>query len=63
MPDYNNYDFTIKEADLLRVLRDAASHGCRPSVVINGMFYDVELDDQDDKIDVLPYEIVDGLPF
>lgn len=57
MSDYNQYNFTIKEADLLRVLHDAARAGCRASVVINGMFYDVELDDQGDKIDVLPYEL------
>lgn len=44
MSDYNNYDFTIKEADLLRVLHDAAAHGCQPLVIINGMFYNLELE-------------------
>lgn len=44
MSDYNRYDFTIREADLLQVLHDAAAHGCRPMVIINGEFYDVELD-------------------
>lgn len=42
--DYNLYDFTIREADLLRVLKDAAAHGCKPMVIINGMFYNLELD-------------------
>lgn len=44
MQDFNRYNYTIKEADLLRVLRDAAAHGCKPTVIINGEFYDVELD-------------------
>lgn len=44
MSDYNRYDFTIREADLLRVLKDAAAHGCKPMVIINGEFYDVKLD-------------------
>lgn len=44
MSDYNSYDFTIREADLLRVLKDAASHGYKPMVVINGMYYDLRLE-------------------
>lgn len=44
MSDYNQYDFTIKEEDLLRVLHDAAAHGCQPLVVINGMFYNLKLE-------------------
>lgn len=44
MQDFQRYDYTIREADLLRVLRDAAAHGCKPTVIINGEFYDVELD-------------------
>ena len=44
MSDYNLYDFTIREADLLRVLKDAAAHGCKPMVIINGMYYNLELD-------------------
>ena len=44
MQDFRRYDYTIREADLLRVLRDAAAHGCKPTVIINGEFYDVELD-------------------
>lgn len=44
MDSYMKYDHTIKEEDLLRVLRDAAAHGYTPTVIINGEFYDVELD-------------------
>lgn len=44
MQDFRRYDYTIKEADLLQVLHDAAAHGCKPTVVINGEFYNVELD-------------------
>lgn len=44
MQDFRRYDYTIREADLLRVLRDAAAHGYTPTVIINGEFYDVKLD-------------------
>ena len=44
MQDFRQYDYTIREADLLRVLRDAAAHGYKPTVIINGEFYDVDLD-------------------
>ena len=43
MQDFNRYNYTIKESDLLRVLKDAAAHGCKPTIIINGEFYDVEL--------------------
>lgn len=43
MSDYNQFDFTIKEEDLLRVLHDAAAHGFQPLVVINGMYYNLKL--------------------
>lgn len=43
MQDFTRYNYTIKEADLLRVLRDATAHGYNPTVIINGEFYDVEL--------------------
>ena len=44
MQDFRRYDYEIREADILRVLRDAAAHGYKPTVIINGEFYDVELD-------------------
>ena len=44
MQDFQRYDYTIREDDILRVLRDAAAHGYTPTVIINGEFYDVELD-------------------
>lgn len=59
MSDYNSYSFTIQEADVLRVLRDAAAHGYKPHVMINGMMYDVELENVLSAIpsdpDVLPF--------
>lgn len=44
MQGFQRYDYTIREADLLRVLRDAAAHGYTPTVIINGEFYNVKLD-------------------
>jgi len=44
MDTYQKYDHTIKEEDLLRVLREAASHGCMSWIVINGEYYTVRLD-------------------
>jgi hypothetical protein len=41
---YMKWNHSIKEEDLLRVLRDAASHGYISWVVINGEYYSVELD-------------------
>ena len=43
MQDFRRHDYTIKEADLLRVLREAASHGCMSWIVINGEYYTVRL--------------------
>lgn len=44
MDSYMKYDHTIKEENLLQVLREAASHGCASCVVINGEYYTVKLD-------------------
>ena len=44
MSDYNLYSFTIAEEDILRVLRDAVSAGCKPLLLINGMFYNIKID-------------------
>ena len=44
MSDYNQFNFTIKEKDLLRVLKDAAAHGYQPLVLINGMYYNLDLE-------------------
>lgn len=44
MDSYMKYDHTIKEEDLLRVLRDAANHGYMSLIVINGEYYNVKLD-------------------
>ena len=44
MSDYNLYNFTIEEKDIIRVLHDAASCGCTPLILINGMYYNVKLE-------------------
>ena len=44
MSDYNQYNFTIKEKNLLQFLKDAAALGCEPLVVVNGMYYNLELE-------------------
>lgn len=44
MDTYQKYDHTIKEEDLLRVLREAASHGYMSWIVINGEYYTVKLE-------------------
>lgn len=49
MSDYNNYNFTIKADDLLQVLRDSAAHGYSSFVVINGMYYNLDLGDVERK--------------
>lgn len=46
MDSYMKYDHTIKEENLLQVLRDAASHGYMSWVVINGEYYTVKLDSE-----------------
>lgn len=45
MSDYNSFDFTVKGADILRILKDAAAAGVVPMLYINGMYYNVQLDD------------------
>lgn len=47
MSDYNLYNFTIKEKDLLRVLHDAENCGYRPMVIINGMYYELKLESKE----------------
>lgn len=49
MSDYNMYDFTIKETDLIATLHKAAECGCKPLVIINGMYYNIELKESDSK--------------
>ena len=46
MDSYMKYDHTIKEENLLQVLREAASHGYMSWVVINGEYYTVKLNPQ-----------------
>ena len=60
MSDYKLYPgaFTIKEADVLRVLKEAAAAGYPPMLYINGMYYDIQLD-----TDAAPDPGDDELPF
>ena len=44
MDTYQKYDHTISEESLLQVLRGAASHGYQPLVMINGMYYNIALE-------------------
>lgn len=44
MDTYSRWNHCIEENDLLRILRDAASHGYNSIVVINGEYYTVKLD-------------------
>lgn len=44
MDTYRQYSHKIREEDLLRLLREAASHGCWSYVVINGEYYTIALD-------------------
>lgn len=46
MTDYNMYDFTVKEKDLIRVLHLAKNSGNDPLLLINGMYYDLELEQE-----------------
>ena len=44
MDTYTKFNHTIDESKLLDVLHDAASHGYVSLVVINGEYYNVNLD-------------------
>lgn len=39
------YNYTIKEQDLIRTIRNAAEHGYNAMIYINGEYYDIELND------------------
>ena len=57
MNDYNLYDFTVKEADILQVLKDAIAAGITPLLYINGLYYNVQIDN------IPAAENSDDLPF
>lgn len=44
MDTYIKFNHTIDESNLLDVLHDAASHGYMSLVIINGEYYNVNLD-------------------
>ncbi len=37
----NNYNYTIKEKDLLRILKEYEKRGGEPLVILNGEFYNI----------------------
>ena len=51
MSDYNFYNFSIKESNLLKVLNDARDAGYNPMIIINGMYYTIEFDNKTKKPD------------
>ena len=59
MSDYKLYPgaFTIKEAAILRVLKEAAAAGIAPMLYINGLYYNVDIDAApvQDSSDELPF--------
>lgn len=41
MSDYNLYDFSIKESELIKAIQAARKAGFEPLIVINGMYYNI----------------------
>ena len=64
MGDYKLFPaeaWTIKEKDLIRVLHDAANHGYKPLVMINGMYYNLELEQNEFFEEVDDYDAETGV--
>lgn len=40
----NNYNYTIKEKDLLRILKEYEKRGGEPLVILNGEFYNIQFE-------------------
>lgn len=60
MSDYNLFPgaFTVKEADIIDVLKSAIAAGLDPMLYINGMYYSVQIDNvqvAEKPIDDLPF--------
>lgn len=49
MSDYNLYDFSIKESELIKAIQAARKAGYNPLIVINGMYYDIVPDKDENK--------------
>ena len=37
----NNYDYTIKEKDVIKMLKDYAKIGGEPLIIMNGEYYNI----------------------
>lgn len=44
MDSYRLYNHTLKESELLDTIRNAARHGYASRIVINGEFYDIQVE-------------------
>lgn len=46
MSDYNLYDFTIKEQNVMNTLKNAHGDGYEPMIIINGMYYTIKFEQE-----------------
>ena len=49
MHEYSYYNFDILEKDIIKTLKEAENSGYTPLIYINGMFYNVILEKEDNK--------------
>ena len=49
MSDYNLYDFSIKESELIKAIQAARKAGFEPLIVINGMYYNIIPNEDEEK--------------
>lgn len=47
MQNFERYNFTLRENDIVRVMKDAQKNGYSPLVIINGEYYNVEFESED----------------
>lgn len=46
MSDYNNFDMSINEDRLLDAIREAKKYGLEPLVMINGLYYTINMKEE-----------------
>lgn len=46
MSDYNNFDMCIDEDRLLDAIREAKKYGLEPLVMINGLYYTINMKEE-----------------
>lgn len=64
MSDYNNFCFTVNAGDVPRILDDAKKAGVSALLYINGLFYDIKMQQekqQDPKYQDLAKKITDAV--